>query len=174
MSAIERPGPSEYAEYYRTYVNLVPDGDLIDTLMDQFDETALLLGPLAGDEASRPYAPGKWSIKEVVGHVIDTERIFTYRALRIARGDQTPLAGYDQEAFVQAAGFNGRSLVSLLAELHLARRSTTALFRELPPEALARTGVANNNPVSVRAIAWIIAGHERHHMKVVRERYLHR
>jgi hypothetical protein len=172
MAAIERPNPSEYAEYYRNYVALVPDGDLIDILMDQFDETALLLGPLTDEEAGRPYAPGKWSIKEVVGHVIDTERIFAYRALRIARGDQTPLAGYDQDAFVRAAGFNRRTLVSLLSELHLARRSTTGLFRELSAEALARTGVANNNPVSARAIAWIIAGHERHHVKIVRERYL--
>ena len=174
MSAIERPSPSEYAEYYRKYVDLVPDGDLIDILMDQFDETALLLGPLTDEQACRPYAPGKWSVKEVVGHMVDTERIFTYRALRIARGDQTPLAGYDQDAFVRAGGFNGRSLVSLLADLHLARRSTTGLFRELSPEVLARTGVANDNPVSVRAIAWIIAGHERHHLKIVRERYLPR
>jgi len=174
MAAIERPSPTEYAEYYRGYVDLVPKGDLIDTLTDQFDETALLLGPLTDEEASRPYAPGKWSVKEVLGHVIDSERIFAYRALRIARGDQTPLAGYDQDTFVKAAGFNRRTLAGLLADLHLARRSTIALFRELSAEELARTGVANDNPVSVRAIAWIIAGHERHHVKIVRERYLPR
>ena len=174
MAAIERPSPSEYAEYYRGYVDLVPDGDLIDTLMDQFDEAALMLGPLTDAEASRPYAPGKWTIKEVIGHVIDSERIFTYRALRIARGDQTPLAGYDQDVFVKAAGFNRHTLAGLLGELHLARRSTTGLFRGLSADELARTGVANDNPVSVRAIAWIIAGHERHHVKIVRERYLPR
>jgi len=174
MAAIERPNPTEYAEYYRRYVDLVPDGDLIDTLVDQFDETALMLGPLTDEEASRPYAPGKWSIKEVVGHMIDTERIFTYRALRIARGDQTPLAGYDQDAFVKAAGFNRRTLAGLLSELHLARRSATGLFGGLSAEELARTGVANDNPVSVRAIAWIVAGHERHHVKIIRERYLPR
>ncbi len=174
MPAIERPSPSEYAEYYRKYVDLVPNGDLIDILTDQFDETALLLGPLTDEEACRPYAPGKWSVKEVVGHVTDTERIFTYRALRIARGDRTPLAGYDQDAYVKAGGFNDRSLVGLLAELRLARHSSVGLFKELPPAALARTGVANNNPVSVRALAWIIAGHERHHVKIIRERYLPR
>jgi hypothetical protein len=174
MAAIERPNPTEYAEYYRRYVDLVPDGDLIDTLVEQFDETALMLGPLTDEEASRPYAPGKWSIKEVVGHVIDTERIFTYRALRIARGDQTPLAGYDQDAFVKAAGFNRRTLAGLLSGLHLARRSATGLFGGLSAEELARTGVANDNPVSVRAIAWIVAGHERHHVKIIRERYLPR
>ncbi len=174
MAAIERPNPTEYAEYYRRYVDLVPDGDLIDTLTDQFDEAALMLGPLTDEEASRPYAPGKWSIKEVVGHVVDSERIFTYRALRIARGDQTPLAGYDQDAFVKAAGFNRRTLAGLLGELHLARRSTTGLFGGLSAEELARTGVANDNPVSARAIAWIVAGHERHHVKIIRERYLPR
>jgi len=171
MTTINRPDPSEYGAYYRKYVDLVPDGSIIEMLLEQIGPTLALAG-LKGDKTRHRYAPGKWSLREVVGHLVDSERIFAYRALRIGRGDATPLAGFDQETFVKMGGFDDRPFASLVDEFNLVRQSTVALYKSFPPEAIARTGIANQNPVSVRAIAWIIAGHERHHMNLVREKYL--
>jgi len=171
MPTIDRPDPSEYGAYYKQYVDLVPDGDILSTLRDQVEPTVALVG-LKDHETLRRYAPGKWSLREVIGHLIDTERIFAYRALRIGRGDETPLPGYDQDAFVRTGGFDDQPFAALLDEFRLVRLSTVALYTCFPQEAIARTGVANENPTSVRAIAWIIAGHERHHMQVIREKYL--
>ena len=171
MPTIDRPDPSEYGAYYRKYVDMVPDGNILEILLDQTAPSRALAG-LREEETLARYAPGKWNLREILGHLIDTERIFAYRALRIGRGDNTPLAGFEQDDYVKAAGFGNRTLASLLAEFHAVRQSTVDLFKGFPDEAVLRTGTANDNPISVRAIAWIIAGHERHHMTIVGERYL--
>ena len=169
---IARPDVSEYAPFYAAYVSQVPEGDVLDFLARQADETAALVGGLSEAQAAYRYAPGKWSIKQVVGHVADAERVFSYRALRIARNDQTPLASFDENAWMGFGGFDARSLADLLSELRAVRQSTLALYRSLGPEAVARRGVASQKEISVRALIYITAGHERHHVKVLRERYL--
>jgi len=169
--AIPRPAPGEYAPYYGRYIEKVPTGDLIGTLEGQARDTQGLLAGLTDAKALHRYAPGKWSIKEVVGHVTDAERVFSYRALRFARADKTALPGFDENAWVPPASFDARSLKDLAAELDAVRRATVALFRGFDAAALARSGTASDNLVSVRAIAWIIAGHERHHVGLLHERY---
>ena len=172
-TAIPRPEPSEYVPYFETYISkLPPKGSLLEVLEDQRRETQELLAGLSEAKALYRYAPEKWSIKEVVGHLMDTERVFCYRALRFARADELPLQGFDEKAWVPTGQFDARSLKDLAAELDVVRRATIALFRGLDGEALARRGIANNNPITVRALAWIIAGHERHHVAILRERYL--
>jgi uncharacterized damage-inducible protein DinB len=140
-------------------------------LEGQERETQRLLAGVSDAKALHRYAPGKWSVKEVVGHVMDTERVFCYRALRFARADDKPLQGFDENAWVPAGRFDSRSLADLAGELDAVRRATIPLLRGLDTEALARRGTANNNPISVRALAWIIAGHERHHVGILHERY---
>jgi uncharacterized damage-inducible protein DinB len=167
-----RPEQSEYLPYYHKYVALVPTGDVIETLTRQSADTLALLGGLDEAQGNHAYEPGKWSIKGVVGHVIDTERIFAYRALRFARNDQTPLPGYDQDDYGRVANFDARTLASLAKEYASVRAATIALFRSLDDEALQRRGQANDAEVSVRALAHIIAGHELHHVGIIRERYL--
>ena len=167
-----RPAATEFAPYYARYIDPVPDGDVVATLEAQLAETLALLGGIPEPRGTHRYAPDKWSIKEVVGHVSDSERIFAYRALRIARFDETPLAGYDQDPYVAAGQFDARAIADLAAELAAVRRATLALLRGLPGAAWDRRGTANGVGVSVRALAWIIAGHERHHVRLLRERYL--
>ena len=171
-AAIARPHESEYAPYYGKYIALVPDGDLIDVLVRQIEDTAQLLGGVTERDAGFRYADGKWSIREVLGHLADAERVFAYRALRFARGDGTPLPGFDENAFVANARFDARPLEDLVGELRAVRAATVALFAGLAPDELARRGVANQTAMSVRAIAYVIAGHERHHGTILRERYL--
>ena len=171
---IARPGSDEYVPYYQKYVALVPDGDLVAALGAQIGETLSLLRSIPEERASYRYAPGKWSVKEVVGHMSDVERIMTYRAVRIARGDATPLPGFDENAYVLAANFEARPLAWLAHEFREVRRATVALLETLDPDAAARRGSANNNEISARALAYIIAGHERHHVGLLRERYLGR
>jgi hypothetical protein len=168
---ISRPQSSEYAPYYAKYITVVPDEDAFIVLQDQFQETIRLLQSIPEDRASFRYAPGKWSIKEVVGHMCDTERIMAYRALRMARADATPLASFEQDDYVKAANFDGRSLQSLIAEFQNIRAATLAFFGSLDDIALHRTGTASNFTFSVRALAYIIAGHERHHVSILRKRY---
>jgi len=168
----DRPDADEYLEYYGRYIARVPDGDLLGTLEQQNEDTMALLAAVPEAKGDFAYAPGKWTLKEVIGHVADGERVFSYRALRIARGDQTPLPGFDEKAWVPNAGCAGRTVADLLGELRAVRAGTLALFRHRPPEAATRRGTASNGPVSVRALAWIIAGHERHHLAIIRERYL--
>jgi hypothetical protein len=148
----------------------VPEGDLLSLL--EREESRALLGGLSDEAARRRYAPGKWSVKEVVGHVADTERVMSYRALRFGRGDQTPLAGFEQEDFVRGASWDEIPLAALLDDLTNVRRATLSLFRGFSEAALGRQGTANGTPVTVRALAAIITGHERHHLRIVRERYL--
>jgi uncharacterized protein (TIGR03083 family) len=168
----ERPDGGEYAEFYAKYVARVPDGDIVAILATQIDDTLALLRELSDDQAGGTYGPGKWSVKEVVGHVADAERVFAYRMLRIARGDATPLPGFDENAYVPTADFNARPLASLLAELVAVRRATVALLAGLPDDAWTRTGTASNAVVSVRGAAWITAGHELHHREILVSRYL--
>lgn len=169
---LQRPSKGEYLEYYQKYIALMPDGDLIELLARHADETIALLRTQPPEIADYAYADGKWTVKQVVGHVCDTERIFSYRLLRIARGDQTPLAGFDENAYVPPAGFEARTLESLLEEFAAVRQSTIALIAGLPDAAWSRSGVANDNPVSARALAYILGGHELHHRDVLRTRYL--
>jgi hypothetical protein len=169
---IARPQNNEYAPYYARYIDRVPDGDLVEVLCTQIGETLALLRGIPEDRASYRYEPGKWSIKEVVGHLADVERIMGYRMLRIARGDSTPLPGFDENAYVLAANFDARSLTSLAHEFERVRGATIAFLETLDPDAAARRGSANNLEISARALAYIIAGHERHHVVILRERYL--
>jgi hypothetical protein len=172
MSAIPRPAPDEYVPYFGGYIGEVPPGDVLEILERQMVETQDLLRSLPASRAMHRYAPGKWSIKEVVGHLSDTERIFTYRALCFSRGERAPLPGFAEDEYVAAAGFDTRSLADLARELETVRAATLTLFRGLSDELLLRRGTANAKPYTVRAIAFIIAGHERHHVRVLRERYL--
>lgn len=172
MTTIERPRDTEYSAYYNGYVTGVPEGDVIDLLERQGRELAQTLSAAGESRGGFRPAPGKWSLKEVVGHVTDGERVFSYRALRIARGDATPLASFDQDAFVAAANFDRRTLSDLVDEFVAVRAATLALFRSLTPEETLRAGTASGAGVTVRALAYIIAGHDRHHARAIRERYL--
>ena len=167
-----RPATDEYAPYYARYVALVPEGDALAALERQLDDMLLFLRGLSEAQGALRYAPGKWSVKQVIGHLIDSERVFAYRALRFARADRAPLPGFDQNIYAEAAGSDRRSLASLVEEFDLVRRSTLAMFRAFDEGAWPRRGVANQNEVSVRALAFIIAGHGRHHVGILRERYL--
>ncbi|HEU4594911.1 MAG TPA: DinB family protein [Pyrinomonadaceae bacterium] len=170
--AAARPSADEYAPFYETYVSLVPEGDVVGTLTQQLEETLALLRNVPAAREDFSYEPGKWSIKEIVGHMTDAERIFSYRALCIARGDKANLPGMNQEEYMQGANFNTRRLADLAAEFEYVRRATLSLFRHLDEEAWLRRGTANDSEVSVRALAHILAGHEAHHVRVLRERYL--
>ncbi|HUX34827.1 MAG TPA: DinB family protein [Gemmatimonadaceae bacterium] len=172
MSTIERPAADEFAPFYTGYVTGVPDGDITDLLAEQGRELTTLLEGLTDAQAEFRYAPDKWSVKEVVGHISDAERIFAYRALRISRGDATPLTGFDQDAYVARAHFGRRGLGDLVAEFTAVRAATTALFRGMTGDESRRAGSANGVPVSARALAYIAAGHARHHMRILHERYL--
>ncbi len=169
--AIARPAAGEYAPYYGKYIEKVPHDDALASLATQAEDTLRLVRGLDDARALHRYAPGKWSVKEVLGHVSDAERVFAYRALRIARADETPLAGFDENAYVPAGRFDARPVESLAAEFAAVRAATLALFRALDADALLRRGTASGQPVSVRALAWIIAGHERHHHALLVERY---
>jgi len=171
IAMISRPAPTEYAQHYVGYVERVPEGDVLDHLARQIEETRALLRDLPPSRAVHRYATGKWSVAEVVGHVADAERIFAYRTLRFARGDATPLESFDENAYVPAGSFDRRTLTDLVDELTAVRHATLALLRGIPAEAFARTGVASGRSVSARALAYIIAGHELHHVAILRERY---
>lgn len=166
------PGEGEYGAPYARYVERVPKGDIVATLRGQLAETIALLKGLAPGRTTTGYAPGKWSIRDIVLHMADTERVMGYRALRIARADTTPLPGFDENAYTPMAGANARPIESLLDELSLARAATVAMFDGFPAEAWDRRGTASGMAVTVRGLAWIIAGHERHHGAIIRERYL--
>ena len=169
---IAPPEAAEYAPSYGRYISLVGGNDIVRTLETQGNETMALLGGLTEQQGDYRYAPEKWSIKEVVGHFTDTERIFAYRALRIARSDQTPIEGFEQDDYVRAARFGDRALAGLIDEFASVRRASLLLFQNLDGEAWMRRGVANKLEISVRAVAYVIAGHELHHRKILQERYL--
>ena len=168
---IPRPGADEHNPYYSKYIDQVPDGDLVSMLREQCMDTVAMLRGLSEDKANDAYEPGKWTVKEVIGHLMDAERVFGYRALSIARNDKTNLPGFDENAWVPAGNFGSRTLGDLLEEFQVVRASTVHLARHLSDEVLARRGTANGNPISVRALLYITAGHERHHVALFRERY---
>jgi len=167
-----RPEATEYAPYYEQYIRLVPDGDIVTILDSQLESTLSLLGKLPETKASSAYAPGKWTIKEVLGHIIDTERIFTYRSLCIGRNDKTPLPGFEQDDYVAGTHFNARPLASVLEELTAVRRAGVHLLKHFTEEEWLRRGSANQKEITTRALAYNIAGHERHHVNILKVRYL--
>ena len=167
-----KPEPTEHVPYYEKYIALVPDEDVVATLGRQLDETLNTLRGLTETQAASRYAPDKWSIKELVGHIIDGERVFAYRLLRFARQDQTPLPGFEQDDYVRAGNFDNRRFSDLIEEYEHVRRANLSLLRSLDEASWMRRGTANDSEVSVRALAYIIAGHETHHMQILRTRYL--
>lgn len=172
QARILRPNDTEYAPYFQRYIAQVPEGDLIEVLDEQASATRAMVGSLSDVEARFRYAPDKWSIKEVIGHVTDTERIMAYRALCFARGEQGVLPSFDENAYVAASRFDDRTLAGLLAELALVRGATIAFFDGLSQDELMRRGRTPSGEYSVRAMGYIIAGHERHHQQILGERYL--
>jgi hypothetical protein len=167
-----RPDSAEYAPYFEKYISLVPGDNIVTTLSSQIENTLALLRVLSESQGELRYASGKWSIKEVIGHLIDAERIFIYRGLRMARSDRTPLPGFDENFYVESGNFGDRRVDELADEFKAVRKSGIYFFRHLGEEAWARRGVANDSEISVRAIAHIIAGHELHHLGIIRTRYL--
>jgi uncharacterized damage-inducible protein DinB len=170
-AAVSRPEPGEYAPYYETYISKVKGSDIVGILESQRLQMAHLFAARSERDGNFRYAPDKWTVKEVLGHVNDAERIFAYRALRIARGDQTPLPAFEQNDYVRSGNFAERTLVDLAEEFELVRAASIALFKSLQKEAWQRRGVASKNEVSVRALAFIVAGHELHHREILEERY---
>jgi len=166
-----QPLESEYAPYYSGYVAYVTEDEILPVLRSQMDALDVLLGRVAPDRETYRYAEGKWSIREIVGHLIDGERVFGYRAFCIARGESQNLPGFEQDDYMLTAPYDRIELEDLLSELRLVRLSNIAMLRNLDEESWLRMGTANDNQVSVRALAFIIAGHARHHMGVLRERY---
>jgi hypothetical protein len=169
---ITPPESSEYQPYYGRYISLVGGRDLTSTLEAQAGRSLPILRLISEEKSMHRYSPGKWSVKEVLGHLIDAERIFTYRALRFARNDQTPLPGFDQDPYVAAANFDARPWNGMIDEFEHVRRSTILFFRALTPQEALRSGTANQAAITVRALGYIIAGHELHHMGILSERYL--
>jgi uncharacterized damage-inducible protein DinB len=168
---IARPEPGEYAPYYDRYISLIEGADILTTLDAQRRQTMLLLSGRDDEDGDIRYAPDKWSAKEVLGHVCDTERIFAYRALRIARADRTPIEGFEQDDYVRNSPFETRPLAEVIDDYLAVRRATLTLLRNLDDAAWLRRGIANQNEVSVRAVAYLIAGHELHHRRILEEKY---
>ena len=171
---LHRPTQTEYSDnrYHRHYIELVPGDDLLVALTTQQAQTLSLMNGFTEQQSLLRYAANKWSIKEVWGHLIDTERIMAYRAMSLARGEARPLTGFDENADAAAGRFDQRPPDSLRREYESVRASTLALFASFDDQMLGQSGVANQKTISVRAIAWIVAGHELHHWQVLRERYL--
>lgn len=173
MRQIKKPTDVEYAPYANRYIGLLPDDGLVlDHLGENLKLTCRFLSLLSEEKLLYRYAPDKWTIKEIVSHIADDERIYAYRALRFARNDRTELPGFDQDSYALYSDANQRTLDDLLRELATVRASTLSFFNSLSDEALARVGIADGNVMSVRAIAYHIAGHELRHINIIRERYL--
>lgn len=169
---ITRPQPDEYAPFYAGYIERVQDGvDLFKLYDIQHAVLSALVAGMSEEQAQTPHQEGEWSIKQILGHINDTERIFAYRALRIARGDTTPLAGFDQDQYVQATNFNARTLQSLLDEFASLRNANIRCFIDLTEAEIDRRGTASDNPVSVRALLYMLAGHVAHHIKSIKVDY---
>ena len=167
---ITRPDQSEFAQFYAGYVGKVPDSGPLALLKDQISAIEKLKA-LPDDTANHRYADGKWTVKELIGHVTDAERVFSYRLTRIARGDKTPLAGFDENAWAKMAPHRWRPIAAVVDELIAVRRSTLALMDSLDDTAIGNTALANNHPITGRALCWIIAGHAKHHLDILQERY---
>lgn len=172
VPAIIRPDPSECPEYFQRYIRLVPEGDVLELLERQCTETVALVSGLSEDQALYRYATGKWSVKQVIGHLSDTERVFTYRALRFSRNDPTPLPGFEENDFVANANFDERPFRDVLDEFRSVRAASLTFYRSLSADLAQRRGVANELEFTVRSVPYIVAGHERHHAQALQERYL--
>jgi len=167
-----RPQKDEAADYYFGYINLVPDANIVDVLEQQLDETLTFLSTISEEQSLMRYAPDKWSLRELLNHINDTERVFVFRALWFARGLTEPLPAFDQEIAVKGAGADAVSWAAHVDDFRRVRTATISLFRGLPDEAWKRSGIASDNRVTVNALAYITAGHAAHHANVVRQRYL--
>jgi hypothetical protein len=171
MTAVGQPQTTEYAPFYETYVKLVRGTDILKTLEEQQATVRKVLATVPEERAGFRYAEGKWSIREVIGHCADAERVFGYRALAFARGEKAPLPSFDENEYARSAGHDRVPLAALLEELGSVRAATLHLLRHFPAEAWQRTGVASGKPISVRALAFIMAGHVAHHLAILRDRY---
>ncbi len=167
-----RPNSGDYSGYYDSYVKLIEGDDIIKILYDQNKITQDILNSFSEHKGNYRYADGKWTVKEVVGHLMDTERVFAYRALCIARGEKKSLPGFEQNDYVKEGNFNRRELFDLNYEFRLLRESNLLLFKSFTPEMMQRKGFANESSITVLAILFIIAGHEKHHLNVLQERYV--
>lgn len=167
-----RPQPGDYAPYFGKYIDQLPEVPMLELLEKIPEELTALLSEVSETQAERAYAPGKWNTKQVIGHMTDTERIMLYRALCISRGEQGSLPGFDENAYVAQAGFSSRTLPSLLEEYLVSRQNSLAFFHNLEGEARQRRGLCNGAPTTVNGLLYIIAGHERHHLNLFKERYL--
>lgn len=167
----ERPDKEEYASFYEGYIGLVPEGNIIEILEQQAGKVSKAIRSLTVEQGNYRYGEGKWSVKEVFGHLIDNERIMSTRLLRIARGDATPLPGYEQDLFMAERPFEAYSIDDLAEEYEAVRHSTIVMLRHLSPETWLRKGIVNNYTASARSIACVIAGHELHHLSVLQDRY---
>jgi uncharacterized damage-inducible protein DinB len=173
MNRIDKPNETEYPAYASMYINLVPDDGLVlQHLSENFKKMQYLILSFPEESLLQRYAEGKWTLKEMLVHIIDDERIYVYRALRFGRNDSTELPGFEQDDFALYSRANDRTLVSILEEYETVRKATLTLFKNLPDEAFAREGVANKNKYSVRALIYHIAGHELHHMHLIEKHYL--
>ena len=166
-----RPNPGDYSPYYENYIKLIEGEDILKILNDQSKKTQDVLNSFSEHKGNFRYADGKWTVKEVAGHLLDTERVFAYRALCIARGEKKSLPGFDQDEYVNAGNFNRRELFDLNYEYRLLRESNLLLFRSFTPEMFRLRGFASESTVTVLALLFIIAGHEKHHINVLREKY---
>jgi uncharacterized damage-inducible protein DinB len=166
----KRPDQSEFAPFYAGYIAKVPDSGPVKLLEEQIGQLEQLKS-LPDDKANHAYASGKWTVKELLGHVADGERVFSYRLVRIARGDKTPLSGFDENAWAKTAPHRKRSITAVVDEMIAVRRATLALVESLDDATVSNVGLANNNSVSARAICWIMAGHTKHHLDILKERY---
>jgi uncharacterized damage-inducible protein DinB len=169
---LARPQPNEAASYYSTYIDRVTGDDIVNVLATQLDEVTAFLSAISEEQSLHRYTPDKWSMRELLGHVNDTERVFVFRAVWFARGFQDPLPSFDQEIAFKVAESDRVSWASHIDEFQAIRSATLAFFRNLPADAWLRSGIASGNSVTVRALAYIVAGHVSHHVAILRERYL--
>jgi hypothetical protein len=167
-----RPLPTEYAPFYETYVKLVEDDDLVKAFQSSLDEIHENLASIPADRSDYTYAEGKWTLRELLQHMIDAERVFAYRAMSIARGEQQNLPGFDENKYAAIADVAARNISEMKEELMILRRSVYFMYKGFTDRDILRSGIANNNPVTVNALGYIIIGHVRHHFAVIKERYL--
>lgn len=170
--SLQRPAADEYAEYYEKYVSLVPETDILQVLREQMEGVRELIASIPGEQETFRYAPEKWSIRELLGHINDGERIFGFRAYTFTHRDAGPMPGFDENDYVQDSNFDQMLLQDLLAQFIALRQANVLFLEQVSETAWARSGVASNNPVTVRALVWIMAGHVRHHLNILQERYL--
>lgn len=168
---IQKPAAGDYAPYYQKYLDAAASVESATDLLNQQADVLAYMATWPEDKAGHRYAEGKWTVAQVIGHMSDTERVFSYRLLRIARGDATALAGFDENAYQVHAGFDGRSVASVVGELRAVRQASVALVRTLDETALNRAGTASDNRVTARALVWLMAGHFAHHTAILKERY---